>query len=1151
MLAMGDQQLSGRPPPVHKGFPTPQLTSQHNKPSNRTLKYALALFVEALEISRVMELPVFGCEGPSVIPDHGEQSEHGPPSEDDLANVLHYNIALPVTDVTGAFGALGRVEYATNGAATDTDQYNRNTINQLSFVGQDFAPQTWLPISQTIAEQIFDFNDLFANANANLVVPVSGGNNTDLVGSPADQSAIWGVALEPQMADPINLFVGPQPNMDGFYFDDLNIDHVNSGAPFQTLSCSNDSHTNNSPAQLPIQVHSALVLKKFKAKMKKRQPKKQSTARLGNLPCATCRSLKQKCDGPTHCSRCKTKGIPSELCVRFRLRDVLTFDKYLSDGYKNKVVYLPCGKAEEYSTVTLLHDPNGHPVEVKCYQFVKDSKTPHQTRTFWQGPNGYEKIETTTWSLNKDFLDVDLEPYVVYNIPVFVQKACDGPRETAVIFQQACKLIDRPVIFLGLKIYVALTMLMKGWSISGNEHLGMSTLHAGGAPCDGEIPVPAVMERQLDHKLEALLAKWEHDICKEWESLATKRRDSWRTELWLATFLILHVLERDALRLKIRFGSQEAMNDWKHPLPPLTLVQKTIHFCNTLLANFRALQSKNPLALDCSDDDLMSYVGKDPTAFDVMRTLQRHKGYLDSNSFFGRKICAIYKPGDNRSGDFTWSSDESLARDYLRRLLETSNPTLANEFNDLWTEYKDGKSEVAKRVRDACACAYALQDGNSNGTARTGKQISELRKLVQSQDLKGFMGILEDEIKAPDQTEYAKLMKAIKVGKDYWGDPSESKELVFKAIKTISLTTLLTFLRLTQLLGKVDRAGWVIRGVSSEKAEKVPGHEWRMGILAWLVVPQQGKINRQEVINMNCAHDMAEFLITDITPSDGISDYDKETHERCGQDLLVYTLQTANPFAARFLQRLFTTFEFRCDSCPEAQASHDTDEVECRFQAVEYAGRYKKVETIEDDFLKTKPKMYLQEFREIAELLSQELATSLSRRKDIRIVFVLGGPAVGKGTQCKLLAEKYNYVHHISVGELLDQPSPFTDFITESKKKYVIIPAQLTVSLLQDEMSRGLSDGKRLFVVDGFPRSVDQANYFDEIISDSYSTILLDCDERIMTERSNARAKAAREAGKERVDDNPETIAKRVDGFRKKNKSVENHLKRGGRFEIV
>jgi len=162
----------------------------------------------------------------------------------------------------------------------------------------------------------------------------------------------------------------------------------------------------------------------------------------------------------------------------------------------------------------------------------------------------------------------------------------------------------------------------------------------------------------------------------------------------------------------------------------------------------------------------------------------------------------------------------------------------------------------------------------------------------------------------------------------------------------------------------------------------------------------------------------------------------------------------------------------------------------------------------------------------------------------------LGGPAVGKGTQCKQLARKHGF-HHISVGELLDEPSPFADFIIESKREYVIIPAQLTVSLLQDEMSRGLSDGKRVFVIDGFPRSIDQASYFDEIISDHYSTILFDCSESVMTERSIARAEVAKKAGKERVDDNPITIAKRVKDFRKKNEPVETYLKQHGPFQEI
>lgn len=70
---------------------------------------------------------------------------------------------------------------------------------------------------------------------------------------------------------------------------------------------------------------------------------------------------------------------------------------------------------------------------------------------------------------------------------------------------------------------------MKGWSISGSEHLGMSALYAEGAPCDGEIPVPAVVERQLDYIFEALLAKWESDSLgiHSFESAADHMWQTW------------------------------------------------------------------------------------------------------------------------------------------------------------------------------------------------------------------------------------------------------------------------------------------------------------------------------------------------------------------------------------------------------------------------------------------------------------------------------------------------------------------------------------------------------------------------------------------------------------------------------------------------
>lgn len=148
-----------------------------------------------------------------MIAGHREQSGHGPPSEDDRANMSHYNLALNmgVANVTGAFGAFGGVEYSTNGAPTDADPYDQDAINQPSHIGQDFNPQTrivsliGLPISETISvpyeQQMLDFDDFSANVYRE-AVPASDGNNTYLVGSPADQSVIWSVALEPQIADP-------------------------------------------------------------------------------------------------------------------------------------------------------------------------------------------------------------------------------------------------------------------------------------------------------------------------------------------------------------------------------------------------------------------------------------------------------------------------------------------------------------------------------------------------------------------------------------------------------------------------------------------------------------------------------------------------------------------------------------------------------------------------------------------------------------------------------------------------------------------------------------------------------------------------------------------------------------------------------------
>jgi len=108
--------------------------------------------------------------------------------------------------------------------------------------------------------------------------------------------------------------------------------------------------------------------------------------------------------------------------------------------------------------------------------------------------------------------------------------------------------------------------------------------------------------------------------------------------------------------------------------------------------------------------------------------------------------------------------------------------------------------------------------------------------------------------------------------------------------------------------------------------------------------------------------------------------------------------------------------------------------------------------------------------------------------------WITGGSGVGKGTQCARLAQDLDF-QHLSVGDLLreeiDRPgSPFATFIRESIQSSVIIPAQLTVSLLKAKMDASNPHGERRFLIDGYPRSMDQALTFEEEVRQMFHTRL-------------------------------------------------------------
>lgn len=174
---------------------------------------------------------------------------------------------------------------------------------------------------------------------------------------------------------------------------------------------------------------------------------------------------------------------------------------------------------------------------------------------------------------------------------------------------------------------------------------------------------------------------------------------------------------------------------------------------------------------------------------------------------------------------------------------------------------------------------------------------------------------------------------------------------------------------------------------------------------------------------------------------------------------------------------------------------------------------------------------------------------------DVTVVFVLGGPGAGKGTQCANLVAKYNFTH-LSAGDLLraeqERPgSQFGDLIRSYIKDGLIVPMEVTIQLLENAMTEALqkssgSSTKGRFLIDGFPRKMDQAQKFEESVCPARMVLFFDCPEKVMEERLLERGKTSG-----RADDNAESIRKRFRTFIETSMPVVDYYEKQGKVVKV
>ena len=105
-------------------------------------------------------------------------------------------------------------------------------------------------------------------------------------------------------------------------------------------------------------------------------------------------------------------------------------------------------------------------------------------------------------------------------------------------------------------------------------------------------------------------------------------------------------------------------------------------------------------------------------------------------------------------------------------------------------------------------------------------------------------------------------------------------------------------------------------------------------------------------------------------------------------------------------------------------------------------------------------------------------------------IIMLGAPGAGKGTQAKLIAEKYG-IPHISTGDIFRANIKEGTELGKEAKQYMdkgeLVPDELTVRILLDRVGR--DDCKNGYVLDGFPRTIPQATVLDNEVAKLGETI--------------------------------------------------------------
>ncbi|CAH6719706.1 5'-deoxynucleotidase [[Candida] jaroonii] len=190
---------------------------------------------------------------------------------------------------------------------------------------------------------------------------------------------------------------------------------------------------------------------------------------------------------------------------------------------------------------------------------------------------------------------------------------------------------------------------------------------------------------------------------------------------------------------------------------------------------------------------------------------------------------------------------------------------------------------------------------------------------------------------------------------------------------------ILSFIQIVRLLKTQKRTGWVDCKIPPHQVESISDHMYRMSIIAMCIPNSDKKINIDKCVKIAVIHDIAESLVGDITPFEGVPKSEKHRREL---ETMKYLSSIIEPYNKEFSEEIMELWlDYEEIRCLEARYVKDIDKLEMIQQAWDYEQDF-GIKYDLNQFYESRSAIKTKEIQEICDELINQRNAFIEQKKE-------------------------------------------------------------------------------------------------------------------------------------------------------------------------